>query len=317
MQATRTSRALARSGGFTLVELLVVMVIIAILAGLGIGLLGTSGTQARIAQTQTTLKYIDAIIGQRTEAFRAAKLTKIVEEFELSYEAANMGTFNAQDRKAAEILVRKNLFRQLLPVVPEDLGGMDRDLATTGDNSPQAIQIDDTWTGPELLYWSLTQGTAYGLSPATLDGLPSSAIAPSPVHADRTVIVDGWGTPIQLFRWPTGLMTSANRAYAKALIPGLPATINKDPDDPLGVLEKNTKFSNFAMPPVSTFPLSVSMATINAKAFSEADYHERQAFHTPLLVSAGPDRGMGITGDHADTVDAATVADNITNRQGR
>lgn len=314
MQTTRTSRTHARSGGFTLVELLVVMVIIAILMGLGIGLLGTAGTQARVAQTQTTLKYIDAIMGQRTEAFRAADLTKIVEQFEKAYEAANMGSsFTAQDRKAAEILVRKNLFRQLFPTKIEDLYGMDG-VSGTWDDHTQATALSG-YTAAELLYWSLTEGTAYGLSPATLDGLPSAAISQS--ANGRNILVDGWGTPIQLFRWPTGLMTSANRAYAKALIPGLPATINKDPDDPLRVLEKNSKFSNFAMPPVSTFALSLSMSTINANAFSEANYHERQAFHTPLLVSAGPDRGMGITGDHADTVDAATVADNVTNRQGR
>lgn len=314
MQATRTSRALARSGGFTLVELLVVMVIIAILAGLGIGLLGTSGTQARVAQTQTTLKYMDAIMGQRTEAFRATDLTKIVEQFEKAYEAANMGAaFTAQDRKAAEILVRKNLFRQLFPTKIEDLYGMDG-VSGTWDDHPQAMTVSG-YTAPELLYWALTEGTAYGLSPATLDGLPSSSIAQS--ANGRNILVDAWGTPIQLFRWPTGLMSSANRAYAKALIPGLPSTTNKDPDDPLGVLEKNKRFSNFATPPVSTFDLRLAMSTISAKAFSEADYHERQAFHTPLLVSAGPDRGMGITGDHADNVDAATVSDNITNRQGR
>lgn len=316
MQTTRTSRTLPRSGGFTLVELLVVMVIIAILMGLGIGLLGTSGTQARIAQTQTTLKYIDAIIGQRTEAFRAAKLTKIVEEFELAYEAAHSGvSFNAQDRKAAEILVRKNLFRQLFPMEPDDLGGMDRDLMTSADNSPQAMQIDAMWTADELLYWSLTQGTAYGLSPVMLDGLPSSAIQQK--TNGRTILVDGWGQPIKLFRWPTGLMTGANQPYAKQLIPGLPAQTNKDPDDPLRVLEKSNLFSSFSTMAPTTFTLDIGGTTITARAFSHDDYHDAQAFHTPLLVSGGPDRTIGLTEDHASNPDPATVADDVTNRQGR
>ena len=309
-------RSTPRAGGFTLVELLVVLVIMAILAGLAIGMLGTSGTQARIAQTQAILKHLDAIIGQRTEAFRTANIKKIVQGFEVAYESAPMNmALSAQDRKAAEILVRKNLFRQLFPTQPEDLWGMDRSEGTD-DDAPQATQIDNTWTGPELLYWSMTQGTTSGLSPVTLDGIPSSAIAPSPAHADRMVFVDAWGTPIELFRWPTGLVTS-HTATARILIPGLPAQTNKDPDDPLKVLEKNTKFSNFAMPPVTTFSFRPGMSTLSARAFSTDDYHEKESFHTPLLVSGGPDRTIGISGDHADNVDNAAVSDDITNRQGR
>lgn len=317
-----------RSGGFSLVELLVVMVIMAILVGLGIGLLGTAGTQARIAATQTTLKHIDALITQRTEAFRAAKLTKIVEEFELAYEAANsMQSFSAQDRKAAEILVRKNLFKQLFPMKVEDLYGMDGVPETADDPAirkrvyplPTMPVMEPAWTPAELLYLSMTEGTAYGLSPVTLDNIPASAIVPSPNDptGKRMIFVDAFGTPIQLFRWPTGLMTAANLPVARALIPGLPATTNKDPDDPLRVLDKNVKFSGYAMPPATVINLEIGGSPVMANPFFEDDYHEPEAFHTPLLISGGPDRRVGVSGDHADSVNAADVTDDITNRQGR
>jgi prepilin-type N-terminal cleavage/methylation domain-containing protein len=306
-------------GGFTLIELLVVLVIMGILAGLAIGMLGTSGTQARIAQTQTILKHLDAIIGQRTEAFRAANVKKIVQGFEVAYESAsgNMA-LTIQDRKAAEILVRKNLFRQLFPTEPRDLWGMDG-AEMTADDAPQATQIDNTWTAPELLYWSMTQGTSYGLAPVTLDGIPASAVSQS--SNGRSIFVDAWGEPIRLYRWPTELVTSANLPTGRTLIPGLPATTNKDPDDPLKVLEKNTKFSSFAMPPVTTFNMQIGATTINARAFSHDDYHDVEAYHTPLLISAGPDRALGLdepdSEPHAVVSDAAAVSDNITNRQGR
>jgi prepilin-type N-terminal cleavage/methylation domain-containing protein len=315
-----TNRCPATFGrGFTLIEILVVMVIMAILISLSVALLGTSGTQARIAATQTTLKHIDALISQRTEAFRTSNVNKIVDLFIRAYISANpSATFTPQDRKAIEILVRKNLYRQLFPTLPRDMWGMDGDEMTTWDNSPLATQIDGMWTGPELLYWSMNQGTAYGLSPLNIDGIPATAIAES--SSGRKIFVDGWGQPIEMIRWPTGLMTSANQPYAKILIPGLPSAVNKDPDDPLRVLEKNTKFSAFAMPPVSTFDLDddgMAPPVVTANAFGDADYHEAQAYHTPLLISGGPDKTIGVTGPHGDTVDSATVTDDITNRQGR
>ena len=59
-----------RTRGFTLVEILVVLVIIAILAGLAFRLLGTAGTQARIARTQVLLKQLDDSVLRALSALR-------------------------------------------------------------------------------------------------------------------------------------------------------------------------------------------------------------------------------------------------------
>lgn len=303
-----------RRSGFTLIEILVVMVIIAILVGLGIGLLGSAGQQARIAQTQATLKHLDAIISQRTESFRTANLSKIVDSFITFFKNANsMATISPQDRKAIEILVRKNLYKQLFPMKPADLYGMDGN-SGTWDDAPNATSIDNTWTAAELLFWSMTQGTAYGLSPVTTDGIPSNAIATSPNNSNRRIFVDGWGNPIEFYRWPTRLI-SGNPTTARILIPGLPSPTNKDPDDPLKVISNTSMSNKFA----TTFSMSNGMSTLMMQPFTSAAYHDLNVYHTPLLVSPGPDGDSGITSELAEVTMANTgaAADDITNRQGR
>lgn len=304
--------------GFSLVEMLVVMVIIAILFSLGIGLLGTSGQQARIAQTQATLKHLDAAIGQRIEAFRTTNLSKVIDNFITYYKNANsMATISPQDRKAIEILVRKNLFRQLFPMKPADLYGMDGN-SGNWDDAPNAMSIDNTWTAAELLYWSLTQGTAYGLSPVTLDGLPSSAIAASPANADRRIFVDAWGKPIEFYRWPTQLvneLVNNNVPAARILIPGLPTgnDLTKDPDDPLKVINNTSMANKFA----SNFSMSNGTTTLTMLAFNATNYHDINRYHTPLLVSPGPDGVSGLNAPLGQVADLSAVSDDITNRQGK
>lgn len=310
--STQTRRPANRAGGFTLVEILVVMAIMAILISLGIGLLGTSGQQARIAATQTTLKHLDALIKQRTEAFRTANLTKVVDNFITYYKTANsMASISPQDRKAIEILVRKNLFKQLFPMEDTDLYGMN---GTVGDwdDAPRAADVNG-WNGPELFYWSMTQGTAYGLSPVNIDGIPSAAIVPSPANADRMIFVDAWGNPIEFYRWPTQLM--ADTVSARILIPGLPAELNKDPDDPLKVISNASMGNKFR----STFSLSDGTTTLMMNPFNAANYHDLNVYHTPLLVSGGPDGKTGLDKSNklAPVLDQGAVADDISNRQGK
>ena len=84
----------------------------------------------------------------------------------------------------------------------------------------------------------------------------------------------------------------------------------KDPDDPLGLLH----------------PSNRSTASQQASNF-ERDYHTGDTYHTPLIVSAGPDALLGLYEPNnttqmgrlaqPDLSSLSALLDNITNRNVR
>lgn len=361
MYAVPSHRHLSPRSGFSLVELLVVMAILAMLCALAYGVLGTAAGRARVAATQATLKNLDAQIRQKTEAFRTASFSKEVDRFVSQFNAANgANPITIQERRAVEILVRKNAFKSMFPQREEDLWGFDgvEDTPTVwatggGDDAPLRRQMYDTMGGlkagswksqngypngmpagtppdgvttaaiekaesSELLYLALTKGDAYGLMPVSLDSLPPRAIGDTDQDGNPEIL-DDWGEPVQFYNWPTQLMQNA--VMAKLLIPALPGDVSRDPDDPLKVLSGPTmsraRFTN-------DYNMTVAGTANPKKGFSATFYHDWDSYHTPLAISAGPDRILGIhppnsTGQQrlCQIVTDADVNDNISTRQGR
>lgn len=366
MYVIRSHRHSSVRSGFTLIELLVVMAILAMLFALAYGVLGTSAARARVAATQATLKNIDAQIRQKTEAFRTANFSKEVDRFVSQFNAANGGNpISIQERRAAEILVRKNAFKSMFPQREEDLWGFDgvEDTPTVwatggGDDAQLRRQMYDTMGGlkerswkyqneyqggmpagtpptgvttamidkaesSELLYLALTKGDAYGLMPVSLDSLPPRAIGDTDQDGNPEIL-DDWGEPVQFYNWPTQLMQNA--VIAKVLIPALPGDISRDPDDPLKVLSgpsaSRARLTN-------DYNMTVTGTANPKKGFNATFYHDWDSYHTPLAISAGPDRVLGILPPNDTSAsnsrlcqvvaptDPKDAYDNISTRQGR
>ncbi len=132
----RTPRA-----GFSLVELLVVMAIIATLASLSFVVLGKTGEAAREAATKTSMRIISGALRERVDALHeiTASVDQVdpdmpinknlryfrdqVATFQRWYLNANNSPSPQPSRAASEVFVRKAMFKALFPQREEDLWG--------------------------------------------------------------------------------------------------------------------------------------------------------------------------------------------------
>ncbi len=234
----RTPRA-----GFSLVELLVVMAIIATLASLSFVVLGKTGEAAREAATKTSMRIISGALHERVDAFH--ELTAGVSQVDPDMPARKNGrvfrqTVDAFNRwftlanplpalqphpLAAEAYVRKTMFKSVFPQRVEDLYGYNGISNNGGgDDSPLLIRMRDTvanqwkpdsWMGrnvttagadsSELLYLVLTEGDVYGMPPSEIDGIDKNLIGDTDSDGNLEFL-DGWGRPLQFYNWPTRLI---------------------------------------------------------------------------------------------------------------
>jgi len=306
--AQHQSQFTARSQGFTLVEVLVVMVIIAILVGLGIGVLGTAGTQARIARTQVLIKTIDGMIAERLRrADDDATFTTNFKNFIDILDASG----NEVAWNTAVIVKRKLSERREFPVQTSDLQGWDT--SRTWDDSAirksmfaTAVSATDPVAAAEILHRIL--------SPT---GTPIDGISPD-MQVDsngngKLELVDAWAQPLRFVLWPD---LTATNAKAKAALMSSVAT-TADPDDPYNVLDD----LRYRVKPMMGPP---GMGT----AISSGNLHQPGTKAPFLVISCGPDRRLGMyePGDsgnqgHFGAIRSAPeedeILDNLTNRQGR
>lgn len=225
--------------GFSLVELLVVLAIIALLSSISFVVLGRTGEAAREAATKTSIKILSGALRERVDAFH--ELTAGVSQIdpELPPRANNRvfrdtvavftrgfayenPTLNLHPL-AAEAYVRKTMFKSIFPQRLEDLYGYNGiSDSGAGDDSPILARmyqsgslISTSWLGrntttagadsSELLYLILTEGDVYGLPASSLSGMDSHLIGDT--DGDQNLeFLDGWGQPLQFYNWPTRLI---------------------------------------------------------------------------------------------------------------
>lgn len=355
--------------GFTMIELLIVLTIIAILLSISFVVYGAAVESARVEATRATIRQLDSALQERYDAFRRVNLKSQAQLFKLRYDAATPPNTPATiPLEIAEIIVRKDRYRAAFPQRFEDLWGFDgvpnggppNDDAhlwrvycqMTGNppGSPPAPR-DTTLESSELLYLSLTNGGAFSAPVLPLDRLRASHVRDADGNG-LNEIYDEWGNPLRFFNWPTRLVRKAGetspgppidfgdilvadlRNEAYPLVPSLPKTtvdvaydfanfvnhpLSIDPDDPTGALIAAQNATNVCR---ASFVLG---NVPNQQPVDENFYHTFDTFHTPLIVSAGPDGKLGLEEPSQPGADPQRLAqpsgtldelfDNITNRQ--
>lgn len=355
-------------GGFTLIELMIVVTIIGILASaIGVTIVNM-GESAREAQTLATLNKVDGLISARRQgvvrATRSVSFRRLVREL---HRAIDTGSRRPEvpyipgfSKSATEILAIKLSMRAAFPqflgevIDPTDSGGtrvVDRiinDADLTFDNAKHTPDTESS----EVLYYALTSMEVYGFPPVSTDSFSTNEVQDT--DGDGLLeFVDGWRQPLRFYRSPTRLIkpygalgpdnvpgnpgnddaalenAAGNtplaeslsemgyrhptsgvysddllirnewRQFAALFISGLPRapslpgqydTLNEDPDDPYGLLVQQFSILNARSPGSSNSVMTVqAFANLELGLFPTFD-----TFHTPLVVSAGPDGQLGI-----------------------
>ncbi len=324
-RTTRNSAGSSRSvdslRGYTLMEVLVVMMIIGILLALLVPALGRLLGASKGVATRTTINQIDSIIQARYDA---------VLEADVSVEAKKLAALNSGvDEKEAEFLIRKLMYRQALPQRIRDLYGLDYTRNTNDDApylddwetesgkneatmepAPASMDADDYLNASEFFLFAMMKGSSVRVLPGgksypmpvlEMDNINQAHLQDSDGNG-LDELIDDWGQPLRFYNFPTHLFRDdgdtgnlPTRNNASILISGLPndmsanGPLDRDPLDPSGLLASqfSSSDSNFKYGPGGG-------DTLNRVAMNTINYHIPGTYYVPLLVSAGPDGVLGL-----------------------
>ena len=292
-------------GGFTMVELLVVIGLILFLMSISIVAMGSAIGIARQRATQATLLKIHGLMQQRIDAFNRAmertNLDPAIKKLQRDLRNSSPPLFPLDN--ASEVMVRKQIFQTRFPqnFVEKNLA-----LAPPTGITYVVANHQQVTESSALMYWILTSSEVYGIAPVDESAFSSTEVRDT--DGDGLLeFVDGWGRPLRFYRWPThlfrpgtssstvgaiGATTSVattfapvDRTYVGVLWSGLPAAptvtgeldpLTRDPDDPTGQLRRFVGTSAATM-------------TVVQNQFSTPN-----TYHAFLIMSAGPDGVLGL-----------------------
>ena len=330
-----------KRNGFTLVELLMVISLIAFLITISFAAFGNSLISSKEKATAATLLKIDTILRQRREAFDRMNFKDSASRLVGNTGPTATPYLPIPDIQTAESLVRKQRMQVAFPQRVEErslFNGIDYKAYFTGLN-PRA-----DYESSALLYLSITQGETFGAPTVDDDAFNTREVSSvtATITGNQTQInyfVDAWGQPLRFYRTPTSLIRPAaqatvpntiteplppiDRTFARLLMGNLqsvsPYTPNDDPlsrdaDDP----------SKRVLIYFQALFLAGQLDTF--RATSKLYFHE-STFHSPLIMSIGPDRQNGLlepndlVGMNSLGLPSATgtrdLLDNLTNMNRR
>lgn len=360
--------------GFTLLELLIVIMVIAILMALTVSAAFSFIVNAREAATATTISKVNGLLQDRIRSFR---------QYDFSDSAIRLrdawNTNNPMDRfpdyELFEVLLRKPRFKQAFP---QSFAEADRARLFPSLTFGASPTYDSTFPTTYqwkyecgiVLYAILSRGETFGAPSVAEDAFTGAEIRVGPETNNLPCLVDAWGEPLRFYRWPTRLIrcgeqdfdgngsfddfnqngtqespgnsSPAIRPYsftpspplpifpgptpASLLISNLPpfernSSYARGPDGRPGVDGINDDGINgpdepgeIGWPdsddpePLNTDPddptfrlttwlndgnLSAANLTLRRNGFV-TEGHDYYTFHTPLIVSSGPDKQLGL-----------------------
>ena len=307
----RTKVDVESRSGFTLVELLVVISIIAVLSAISLRVIVGFVTLGREASTKTTVQKVARAIQSRHEAFIRRwggndrhTIARIhgTREWQDALQFTQNGGAPITDPQRL-VLARKLLYFRAHPQSAADLTGPPWNLPAA-----EVTNLDNA----EILYYIITRQGLFGPTgqPVARSDVAGPAISwDSQIEFDSSEVrdtdgdgnfefVDSWGTPIRFWRYGgaalfhadidgTGPQAIPHQIYTGTLIPLFPRPTNGDGTP------RTQDYGMFGDQLASDQEDPLRLMT-NVDNFS-SQFHVPATAHFALVVSAGPDRDFGLT----------------------
>jgi prepilin-type N-terminal cleavage/methylation domain-containing protein len=238
--------------GFTLVELLVVVVVIAMLAGITLAALRKAQDAARLTHTKATIAKLDRIIMAKYESYRTRRLP------------INFSGLSPPNAAALRLFAIRDLMRMEMPEGFADVSSPPQDLGqaanhTVSTNLPTGTyqlnepSLQRIYQGampkqpvdhesPKCLYMIVMAGNPENRALFSQDEIANVDGGVDPNYPNGLpCFVDGWGKPIAFLRWAPGFsaplpgQSPASGALGWSDIQIADRTGHHDPFDPRGI----------------------------------------------------------------------------------
>jgi prepilin-type N-terminal cleavage/methylation domain-containing protein len=285
------SQTIRHSRGFTVIELMIVMLILSLLVAMSLSAFSAAVNQARISRTKVIIAKLDQLVMDRWESYRTRPIPL------RAAAGANVRT-SALNRLNA----LRDIMRMELPHCQEDVNEIPTASVTrTAINRGYqrklgSVTWSEQWEEAECLY--LIIASMRDQEKSALDFFTSDEIGD--IDDDGVPeIHDAWGQPIQFLRWAPGYRSDAANPALSPQELGIP-----DGFDLLKADARHNDTDSNTDPPFDLKPLIYSFGPDKAT--------------TGLQLSDGNtllnDPYKKITGNYIGTILTPNeVADNITN----
>jgi prepilin-type N-terminal cleavage/methylation domain-containing protein len=199
-------RPLGQRSGFSLIEILVVIGLIAFLTAAIVSVVPRVANASKVAATRATIKKVDEMLNDRINGFRrwiqkqdrqAGNGTPAYVLQAQGIVGSSLSTGNSL--AVQKILAQKILFRLYFPQPYSELDPV------TQNSNPRGSSHTPITDSAECLYLIITKGPLFDTEPPSAADL--KAIETADTDNDGIPeIVDAWGHPLRFYRWPTRLV---------------------------------------------------------------------------------------------------------------